>query len=126
MGTDRERDGEFLTFGVVGSGAISGIYLTNMIRRFPNLRVKCVASAHLAHAQKKAAEFGIAACTVEELLSDPEIDLVVNLTPVEAHEEIIRRALEAEYPGGYPQARYSPYNGVYQQYMFAYYRGKSF
>ncbi len=95
MGTDRERDGEFLTVGVVGSGAISGIYLTNMIRRFPNLRVKCVASAHLAHAQKKAAEFGIAACTVEELLSDPEIDLVVNLTPVEAHEEIIRRALEA-------------------------------
>ena len=38
----------------------------------------------------------------------------------------IRRVLEAEYPGGYPQARYSPYNGVYQQYMFAYYRGKSF
>ena len=37
----------------------------------------------------------------------------------------IRRVLEAEYPGGYPQARYSPYNGVYQQYMFAYYRGKT-
>ena len=34
----------------------------------------------------------------------------------------IRRVLEAEYPGGYPYELYSPYNGVYQQYMFAYCR----
>ena len=34
----------------------------------------------------------------------------------------IRRILEAEYPGGYPEEKYRPYNGVYQQYMFAYYR----
>ena len=36
----------------------------------------------------------------------------------------IRRVLEAEYPGGYPRERYSPYNGVYQQYMFACYRNQ--
>ena len=36
----------------------------------------------------------------------------------------IRRVLEAEYPGGYPYDRYSPYNGVYQQYMFAYSRSQ--
>lgn len=34
----------------------------------------------------------------------------------------IRRVLEEEYPEGYPLKEYSPYNGVYQQYMFAYYR----
>ena len=34
----------------------------------------------------------------------------------------MRRVLDSEYPGGYPADRYSPYNGVYQQYMFAYYR----
>ena len=34
----------------------------------------------------------------------------------------IRRILENEYPKGYPFEAYSPYNGVYQQYMFAYYR----
>ncbi len=34
----------------------------------------------------------------------------------------IRRVLGAEYPQGYPFGRYSPYNGVYQQYMFAFYR----
>jgi len=34
----------------------------------------------------------------------------------------IKRILDAEYPDGYPAEEYSPYNGVYQQYMFAYYR----
>ena len=34
----------------------------------------------------------------------------------------IKRVLETEYPKGYPFEDYSPYNGIYQQYMFAYYR----
>lgn len=34
----------------------------------------------------------------------------------------INRILNNKYPNGYPFDRYSPYNGVYQQYMFAYYR----
>ena len=36
----------------------------------------------------------------------------------------IRRILENEYPVGYPKEKYSPYNGIYQQYMFYYYRAK--
>ena len=36
----------------------------------------------------------------------------------------IRRVLEVEYPGGYPKEAYSPYNGVYQQYLFAYVRSR--
>lgn len=36
----------------------------------------------------------------------------------------MKRVIENEYPKGYPYERYSPYNGVYQQYMFAYYREK--
>ena len=34
----------------------------------------------------------------------------------------IKRILSQEYPQGYPFEKYSPYNGVYQQYMFAFYR----
>ena len=34
----------------------------------------------------------------------------------------VRRVLEREYPQGYPLEEYAPYNGVYQQYMFACYR----
>ena len=36
----------------------------------------------------------------------------------------IKRILETEYPGGYPMEEYRPFNGVYQQYMFYYYREK--
>ncbi|MCR5090955.1 MAG: hypothetical protein K6C08_15765 [Oscillospiraceae bacterium] len=36
----------------------------------------------------------------------------------------IRRVLSEQYPGGYPFEVYSPYNGIYQQYMFACYRNR--
>ena len=34
----------------------------------------------------------------------------------------VNRVLAQEYPKGYPFEAYSPYNGIYQQYMFAWYR----
>jgi len=34
----------------------------------------------------------------------------------------VNRVLTQEYPKGYPFEAYSPYNGIYQQYMFAWYR----
>ncbi len=34
----------------------------------------------------------------------------------------IKRALSREYPEGFPCERYRPFNGLYQQYIFAYYR----
>ncbi len=34
----------------------------------------------------------------------------------------MKRILAEQYPNGYPYERYSPYNGIYQQYMFAFYR----
>ena len=36
----------------------------------------------------------------------------------------MKRILSNEYPAGYPMERYRPYNGVYQQYMFFYYRDR--
>ena len=34
----------------------------------------------------------------------------------------MKRILDNEYPDGYPMKKYRPWNGIYQQYMFAYYR----
>ena len=46
--------------------------------------------------QAKAAEFGIPkACSVDELLADPEIEIVVNLTIPKAHAEVALAALQA-------------------------------
>ena len=77
---------------VVGCGAISDIYLTNMIERFDNLEVVACCAAHFEHAQKKAQKYGIKACTYEEILSDDAIEMVVILTPAPTHEELIHRA----------------------------------
>lgn len=80
---------------VVGCGAISDIYLTNMIQNFDNLEVVACCANHLEHAQKKAREYNIQACTYEEILEDPAIELIVVLTPAPTHEELIRKALMA-------------------------------
>ena len=84
-----------MNVGVIGSGAISDIYLKNMIEKYPNLTVKAVASKHIENARKKAEKYGIQACTVEELLGNPEIGMAVVLTPVGTHYELIRQALLA-------------------------------
>ena len=81
--------------GVVGSGMISRIYLENMTRRFEILEVGGVCSAHFENAKRRADEFGLPAMTLEDMLADGSIDMIVNLTPTPAHEGIIRQALEA-------------------------------
>lgn len=84
-----------MKIGVIGAGAISDIYLSNMINRFENTEVIAVAAAHLERAKIKADKYGIKALTVDELLSDPQIEMVVVLTPVGTHYELIKSALLA-------------------------------
>jgi predicted dehydrogenase len=66
-----------------------------MTRRFRILEVGGVCSAHIENARRRAGEFGLPAMTLEDMLSDKSIDMIVNLTPTPAHEGIIRQALEA-------------------------------
>lgn len=80
---------------VVGCGAISDIYLTNMTQRFSNLEVAACCANTFAHAERKAEQYSIKACTYEEILSDASIELIVNLTPAPAHYDIIHKALSA-------------------------------
>ena len=84
-----------MNVGVIGAGIISEIYLKNMTRLFPNLTVLGVAARHPERARARASQFGIRAYTVEELLADPQVELVVILTPVGTHYDLIRRALLA-------------------------------
>lgn len=80
---------------IIGSGMISDIYLENMINMYDNLQVVACASRDLEHAKIKADKYAIQARTIDQVLNDPEIEMVVNLTPVQAHYEVISRALEA-------------------------------
>jgi predicted dehydrogenase len=84
-----------LAVGVVGCGTVSEPYLQNMSAS-PLLKVVACADQVQERAQARAAEFHVPkACTVEELLADPEVDLVVNLTVPSAHVEINLAALAA-------------------------------
>ncbi len=49
----------------------------------------------MAKAREKAEEHGITAMTVEEILADPEIDIILNLTIPKVHAEIALRAIAA-------------------------------
>lgn len=84
-----------LTIGIVGCGMISGIYLQNF-RRFDYLRVGACADLDPRRAEARATEFGVPkACSVEELLADPTIDIVVNLTVPAAHAAVNLGAVHA-------------------------------
>ena len=80
--------------GIIGCGNISGAYL-NAARTFPMIEIRALADMNMEVAQAKGAEFGIAAKSVEALLADPSIEIVVNLTVPLAHVEVGLRAIEA-------------------------------
>lgn len=84
-----------MNVAIVGCGAISDIYLQNMIQQFDNLNVVACCAAHLVHAKEKAQKYNIKGCTYEEILADPSIEMVVILTPPSSHESLIHQALEA-------------------------------
>ncbi|OXM85478.1 Gfo/Idh/MocA family protein [Paenibacillus rigui] len=86
---------EKVRVGIVGCGKISGIYFKNC-SQFSALEVTACADLNVARAQASAEEYGIAkACSVSELLADPDIDLIINLTIPAAHAEVCIQALEA-------------------------------
>ena len=81
--------------GVVGCGTISTTYF-EIGQEFSVLDIAACADLMPERAQTRAQQFGIPrACTVEELLADPEIRIVINLTIPAAHAEVGLAALEA-------------------------------
>lgn len=82
--------------GIIGCGTISDVYLTNFTQHYENVAVVACADLFLEKAQQTKEKYGIPkACTVEELLLDKEVEIVVNLTVPVAHYEINMKALNA-------------------------------
>jgi len=78
---------------VIGCGTISQVYLRNLTAS-PEVDVVACADVVPERATARAAEFGVGrACSPAEVLADPEIDLVVNLTVPNAHFEISMAAV---------------------------------
>ncbi|HEX2915907.1 MAG TPA: Gfo/Idh/MocA family oxidoreductase [Chloroflexia bacterium] len=81
--------------GVIGCGVISGIYL-EAPKKFDVLEIAAVADLDMERAKARAEQYNVPkACTVEELLADPSIDVVIDLTIPKAHAGVNLSILEA-------------------------------
>jgi predicted dehydrogenase len=81
--------------GIIGCGNISDIYM-QAGSKFKILDIVACADLIPERAQAKAAAYNIPkACSPEELLANPDIEIVVNLTIPQAHAEVALAAVEA-------------------------------
>ena len=80
--------------GIIGVGNISQAYF-NSARRLEDIEIVACADLDMEVARAKAEENGIKAQSVDDLLADPEIGIVINLTIPQAHAEVNRKILMA-------------------------------
>src|SRR5512133_2234938 len=81
--------------GVVGCGGIcKGTYMNNMANMFDIIEVVGASDLIDARAQWMADHYGIRKMTNEQIMNDPEIEVVVNLTSPEPPFEIKRQAMK--------------------------------
>jgi predicted dehydrogenase len=86
---------EPIRVGIVGCGTISGYYFERL-QSFDSIDVRACADLVPERAKEKTAKYDVArACSPEELLADPDIDLVVNLTIPAAHASVAMAAIAA-------------------------------
>lgn len=85
-----------LGIGIAGCGNISGPYAQTIAGHSEEIRLVAVTDIDPTRATALATEHGVrAAPTLEALLADPAVDIVVNLTSHHAHYAVSRQALEA-------------------------------
>lgn len=83
-----------LGVGIVGCGNISETYL-RLAPLFRGIEMRACADIDMSAARARAAQFGVRASSVEALMNDEEIDIVVNLTIPAAHYDVSRMILES-------------------------------
>src|SRR5690242_8658079 len=85
-----------LGVGIVGCGNIAGPYARTIAGHLDELRLVAVTDIDPARATALAAEHGVRALpSLDALVADPAVDIVVNLTFHHVHYDLSRTALEA-------------------------------
>ena len=80
--------------GIIGCGNISETYF-NCQNIYNNFNVIACADIDTDAAKTSAENFNVKAQSVEDMLSNSEIDLIINLTIPSAHKEVIINSLKA-------------------------------
>jgi predicted dehydrogenase len=85
---------EPVKIAIVGCGMISDAYLKTMQSKFKILEVVGCCDLDQQKAQAMAQKYGIKVLTMEQILADDSIEIVVNLTTPAAHYPVIKQMLE--------------------------------
>lgn len=83
-----------LGVGILGCGNISTTYFS-LAPLFKGLEVRACADLNAEAAKARAAEYKVRAQSVDDLLANDEVDVIVNLTIPDAHYPVTKRILEA-------------------------------
>ncbi|MDC0044842.1 Gfo/Idh/MocA family oxidoreductase [Pelagibacteraceae bacterium] len=82
-----------MNIGLIGCGNISDTYFQSQ-NIFNNLKIVACADIFQELADKKANQYNIKSLSVENLLNNKDIDIVLNLTIPSAHKKIILKSME--------------------------------
>ncbi len=82
-----------MNIGIIGCGNISDTYF-NSQSIFNNIKIIACADIIQDLSFKKASKYNVKSYSVDELLNNKEIDIVLNLTIPSAHKEIIIKSLK--------------------------------
>ena len=81
--------------GLVGAGNISTQYLTNLAT-YPEVKVVAIDDVILDRARDQATTFGVGTFGGAEVVFDnPEVEIVINITPPEVHLQVSLQAIRA-------------------------------
>ena len=80
--------------GIIGCGSISDAYFT-MCKKFKILDLASCADIVMERAEAKAQQHGLTACTVDQMLADDDLEIVINLTIPKVHAEVNLAAIDA-------------------------------
>lgn len=81
---------------VVGCGNISGIYLKNLTEKYTNIHVYAVSDLIEENVRKAAQEYQVEKIlTLEEILADDRVEIVLNLTTPPLHYDLSKKILMA-------------------------------
>ena len=83
-----------VSVGVIGCGNISDAYF-KASSSFPNIKLTKVADLRMEAAGEKAEKWNFEAVTVDELLADKDISIVLNLTTPQSHTQINEKILKS-------------------------------
>lgn len=79
---------------IIGCGSVSDMYMQSIQERFTVIDLCACSDLDTQRMHSAAGKYGLKAMTFDDILADPEIEMVINLTPPAGHYPLTKKALE--------------------------------